>query len=63
VSVAKVRTAAEWRASREATRAWAEKVQRAVGAAVRTKPRDADEAQALREGGTPERLIGPTKTR
>ena len=56
----KVRTAAEWRASRDATRAWAEKVRRAFGSAARTKPRNADEARVLREAGTPERLIGPS---
>jgi hypothetical protein len=56
----KVRTAEEWKASRPVTRAWAEKVRRAFGAGVRTKPRDPDEARLLREAGTPERLIGPT---
>jgi hypothetical protein len=56
----KVRTFEEWQASRAANRAWAEKVRRALGPAVRTRPRDPDEARLLREAGTPERLIGPT---
>lgn len=56
-----MRTAGEWKASREATRAWADKVRRAIGPVVRTKPRDADEARVLREGSTPEGLIGPSK--
>lgn len=58
--MSKVRTAEEWRASREATRTWAQKVRRAFGSPARTKPRNADEARVLREAGTPERLIGPS---
>lgn len=58
--MASVRTAEEWRASREITRAWAEKVRRAFGSPARTKPRNADEAGVLREAGTPERLVGPS---
>jgi hypothetical protein len=58
--MAKVRRAEEWRASREVTRAWADRVRRAFGSPARTKPRNADEARVLREAGTPERLIGPS---
>jgi hypothetical protein len=57
----KVRTFAEWQAAKAANRAWAAKVRRALGPAVRTRPRDADEARALREAGTPERLIGSSR--
>jgi hypothetical protein len=57
----KVRTFEEWEASKRANRAWAEKVRRALGVGVRTRPRNADEAGILRERGTPERLIGPSE--
>jgi hypothetical protein len=57
------RTFEEWQAAKAASRAWAEKVRRAFGAAVRARRRNADEARVLREAGTAERLIGPPPDR
>ncbi len=55
------RTYEEWRAERQQARAWVVLVDRAFGPYRRERPRDADEAELLRELGTPERLIGPAR--
>ena len=59
----RIRTFEEWQATKIVYRAWAEKVRRAFGPAVRARARDADEARVLREAGTAERLIGPSDVR
>jgi hypothetical protein len=59
----RIRTFEEWQAAKAENRAWVQKVRRSTGFAVRTRPRDADEARALRESGTAERLIGPADRR
>ena len=57
----RVRTYAQWRADRLANAAWMELVERALPAYERRRPRDAKEAELLRQRGTPERLIGPNR--
>lgn len=55
-------TLREWRAERDEGRARARRL--AAGFPqpyVRERPRDPEEARLLRERGTPERLIGPTR--
>lgn len=59
----RIRTFEEWQAAKAGSRAWAEKVRRAVGPTARSRPRNDDEARVLREAGTPERLIGPSQER
>jgi hypothetical protein len=61
--VERVRTFEEWQTAQAASRTWSEKVRRAFGPAVRLRDREADEARVLREAGTPERLIGPSRKR
>jgi hypothetical protein len=55
-------TYAEWQAERERMAAWVELVDRAMPEYQRRRPRDPEEAAILRRMGTPERLIGPTRT-
>ena len=59
----RIRTFEEWQAAQAGSRTWAEKVRRAFGPAVRLRARNADEARVLREAGTDERLIGPSRER
>jgi hypothetical protein len=56
-----VRTYADWRADCDANAAWMKLVDRALPAYERRRPRDAREPELLRQRGTPERLIGPTR--
>jgi hypothetical protein len=55
-------TIEEWRAERDAGR---EQARRLIAGFprpyTRERPRDPEEAQLLRERGTPERLIGPER--
>jgi len=55
------RTYAQWRAERDRNVAWAERVERALPFYERRRPRDSEEAELLRQRGTPERLIGPNR--
>ena len=55
------RTYAQWRAERDANVAWIRLVDRALPTYERRRPRDAKEAELLRQRGTPERLIGPSR--
>lgn len=56
------RTFAEWLRGREEGRRKAARIEAAfVEPYRRERPRDAEEARLLRERGTPERLIGPTR--
>ncbi|MBA2460186.1 MAG: hypothetical protein H0V45_00210 [Actinobacteria bacterium] len=55
------RTYAQWRADRDVNAAWVKLVDRALPVYQRRRPRDAREAELLRQRGTPERLIGPSR--
>ncbi len=57
----RIRTYSQWRADREANTAWIALVDRALPPYKRRRPRDAEEAELLRQRGTPERLIGPIR--
>src|SRR5207253_4569131 len=57
----RIRTYAQWRADRETNAAWIGRVDRALPAYERRRPRDAKEAELLRQRGTPERLMGPSR--
>jgi hypothetical protein len=57
----RLRTYAQWRADRDANTAWIALVDRALPPYERRRPRDAEEAELLRQRGTPERLIGPIR--
>ena len=59
--MARVRSYEAWKAGRLRAKAWADQVLRALPTTRRERPRDADEAELLRELGTPERLIGPVR--
>ncbi|MBA3383936.1 MAG: hypothetical protein H0T20_04690 [Actinobacteria bacterium] len=53
---------AEWEAGREAAERRLSRIARAFPRPYRReRPRDPEEAQLLRERGTPERLIGPDR--
>lgn len=52
-----------WKAERPRNEAWARRVDRALGPYRRERPRDPEEAELLREIGTPEELIGPVRPR
>jgi hypothetical protein len=54
-------TIEQWRREAPAWRAKSEQVAARLGTYIRERPRDPVEAEFLRNIGTPERLIGPTK--
>lgn len=58
----RVRTYAQWRADRGRNAAWMTRVDQALPTYERRRPRDAKEAELLRQRGTPERLIGPSRS-
>ncbi len=58
----RIRTYAQWRADRETNATWIMRVDRALPPYERRRPRGAKEAELLRQRGTPERLIGPSRT-
>jgi hypothetical protein len=51
----------DWLRGREAAQRRVKKIERAFGPYRRERPRDPDEAELLRERGTPEHLIGPER--
>ena len=55
------RTYDAWQLERTQNQSWVELVNDAMPSYERTRLRDADEAQLLRERETPEFLIGPTR--
>lgn len=55
------RTYEQWKVGRAKDAAWVERVNACLPAYERRRPRDANEAELLRERGTPERLIGPVQ--
>lgn len=57
------RTYDQWKADRRADAAWVARVNACLPPYERRRPRDAEEAELLRERGTPEHLIGPTRAR
>lgn len=57
----RIRTHAQWLADRDANAAWMKLVDRALPEYERRRPRDPKEAELLRQRGTPERLIGPSR--
>ena len=58
----RVRTYAQWRADRATNAAWITRVDQALPPYERRRSRDAKEVELLRQRGTPERLIGPSRT-
>jgi hypothetical protein len=59
----RTRSYERWKAECPANTAWVEQVDRALGPYRSERPRDPDEAELLREIGTPEELIGPVRQR
>lgn len=58
---ARRRTYEQWRADRRTDAAWVARVNASLPPYERRRPRDAQEAELLRERGTPEHLIGPIR--